>query len=782
MKKKLIFFLLTIYLSSLNAIANIASNCGNDFNQKTLNKLDELKIELIEIKVQNNRKWITNGIKILIDNSRITPAKYKKRFAADIIIKYEEGLQCKFPAKIRHHGDYKDHIALSENSLIQSLDIHLKSGNIKGVTKFKLFLQNTRGNYEDEILMTELLREFNYLSPRTSFIQAKINDIETAVIFQEKAGKELLEYNYRREGPIFEGQENYMFGLVENIVSNQKSPTQMGFLPLLEKGVNGQLAKQTNSNWNNKGEQFSLISHQAISNLNLAYLLYINGYQDKKNKSHYNTYGLNNELLAFNNPNNILKLEIYNLLMFSANGSHGLGPYNRKFYWNSIENYFEPINYDSDFNIDNEPWFSYFYLPFSNRTLEAFKDLDDLLSKVNTKKLQTKMKLNGIDFSEVRVGNKIKKIRQNLATNKSWYKKINQDLLDYNLDYKIKKEMWDDYIISLNKIDPNIFIIYSQQSEELNDEKNYPNKNAFYKCDTKNFNCTQIKFTNEEQNKLIEGKLNFQNAHYQYIGEYFKTNMTSNILKFKKLILNNSNFYFDENINFYFDEKNKILDIYQLKSGARAFFHRGTIEDILINFYGHKKEDPDHYTPNYPINENNLTGCLSFINLSVKNITIKSDRSSCEDTINFINVKGNIKTVDIINSYKDGLDIDFSKIRIDYANIKFSGNDCIDLSSGEYKLNKLVLSNCGDKGLSIGEKSKVEVKNISVKIANIGISSKDSSIATVINADISNTAVCLESKNKKQEFAGSILNLKNSNCHDAAIFIDKESFINHLPS
>ena len=64
----------------------------------------------------------------------------------------------------------------------------------------------------------------------------------------------------------------------------------MGFLPLLEKGVNGQLAKQTNSNWNNKGEQFSLISHQAISNLNLAYLLYINGYQDKKNKSHYNKY------------------------------------------------------------------------------------------------------------------------------------------------------------------------------------------------------------------------------------------------------------------------------------------------------------------------------------------------------------------------------------------------------------------------------------------------------------------------------------------------------------
>ena len=40
----------------------------------------------------------------------------------------------------------------------------------------------------------------------------------------------------------------------------------------------------------------------------------------------------------------------YNVIILSTNGGHGLIPANRKFYWNSIENYFEPITYDSNFN------------------------------------------------------------------------------------------------------------------------------------------------------------------------------------------------------------------------------------------------------------------------------------------------------------------------------------------------------------------------------------------------------------------------------------------------
>ena len=46
---------------------------------------------------------------------------------------------------------------------------------------------------------------------------------ETKMMLQEKAAKELLEYNNRREGPILEGDQRFFFKLVENIPDNQLS-------------------------------------------------------------------------------------------------------------------------------------------------------------------------------------------------------------------------------------------------------------------------------------------------------------------------------------------------------------------------------------------------------------------------------------------------------------------------------------------------------------------------------------------------------------------------------
>ena len=52
-------------------------------------------------------------------------------------------------------------------------------------------------------------------------------------------------------------------------------------------------------------------------------------------------------------------------------------------------------------------------------------------------------------------------------------------------------------------------------------------------------------------------------------------------------------------------------------------------------------------------------------------------------------LRGSFAEIDIKNSLSDGLDIDFSDVQIDKINIFSSGNDCVDFSSGNYKLNKL---------------------------------------------------------------------------------------------
>ena len=111
---------------------------------------------------------------------------------------------------------------------------------------------------------------------------------------------------------------------------------------------------------------------------------------------------------------------------------------------------------------------------------------------------------------------------------------------------------------------------------------------------------------------------------------------------------------------------------------------------------------------------------------------MKAINSSCEDTINFINVDGHISEISINNSFSDALDVDFSRLKIDKINIEYALNDCVDFSAGSYELGKLNLKNCGDKALSVGEKSFIKLNEIIVKNANIGIASKDSSIVKQI--------------------------------------------------
>ena len=747
-KKVTIFFLFFLTLATFSNAA-IDQYCNIKINQSELNNLDNLKIKNIKIKTNNYRKWTRNSLRILIGNFRWIPQKYKKRFKADVVVKFDNDLECNFKARIRHHGDQKDHISLEGNSIIQSIDVHLKTGHINGITKFKLLKSNTRGNYRDEIFLTELLREFNYLAPRTSFVDVKINEAEAKMIFQEKATKELLEYNLRREGPIYEADERFMFRLTDHLPDNQLSNEAIGMLPLLEKGVNAMLAKQTNANWILKSKQHSKISYDSLSNLNLAYLLYVNKYKDNKNNFTYYNYNLDNNLLALNNPQNILKLDVYNLIIFSANGWHGLVPNNRKFYWNSIENYFEPINYDSNSSIEDET--NIFHLPISKQIDLAFDKFEKLLTNVNIKELTQKITFRGLKISEEQVNKKVNLMKRNAYKLKSIYLKSDPEILAYNRNNEIKKEMWDKYYKSLYDVNPNVFLV--QQSLK---------NDSFKRCEIKTLNCVDFNFSEKQLISLVEGDLVENKKEYQYIGKNVNKNKLLISSDYEKVEFQNTNFYFDKNITFDYDANKKEFNIFQKKNGARAFFHKGELKDIVINFNG--SVETGSKISSFPIDQRGLTGCISFVNLAVKNITINSKSSSCEDSVNFINADGFVNEINIINSYSDGLDVDFSKLEVELINIDSSRNDCVDFSAGNYKLNKLNLKNCGDKGLSVGEKSILELNEIFIENSDIGIASKDSSSTTLNNAYMKNLKTCISAYNKKQEFSGGFINIKNIQC------------------
>ena len=128
----------------------------------------------------------------------------------------------------------------------------------------------------------------------------------------------------------------------------------------------------------------------------------------------------------------------------------------------------------------------------------------------------------------------------------------------------------------------------------------------------------------------------------------------------------------------------------------------------------------------------------------------------------------------IKNSFSDAFDADFSKLKIENLKISTARNDCTDFSAGNYELVNLELKSCGDKAVSIGEKSKVIIKNIEVDLAEIGLAVKDSSIMSLNNANLTNLKTCVAAYKKKQEFNGGFVELNNFNCGNFQKMFEKD--------
>ena len=92
---------------------------------------------------------------------------------------------CKFKAKIKITGDLWWHLDWKRGSALTSIQVKLLDGHINNITRFKLFLPSAREGGENEIFVSSLLTELNFLAPRTSIVKSKINGISGNYIFQE---------------------------------------------------------------------------------------------------------------------------------------------------------------------------------------------------------------------------------------------------------------------------------------------------------------------------------------------------------------------------------------------------------------------------------------------------------------------------------------------------------------------------------------------------------------------------------------------------------------------
>ena len=760
-----LFFFIIIILSFQKVLAE-SNNCkNNSFDTLNFKKLDKIEIVTIE-----NRKLQLNNLQILTDARKSILPKYKKKYLSNILVFYSNGDQCEFKGFVRQNGDLRDHIRLTNGKIYQSLDVSLIDGNINGIVKFKLLLNNTRGVKEDEIIITELLREIGFISPRTSLVDTVINDARSEMIFQEKSVKELLESNLRREGPILEGNEEFIFKFQSKILRDGTAQYKETY-EAMEKGTKLQLARLSNSNWSMRSLNHFEISLKSLSMLNKIYLTFLSNYKNEVNNFDFQEYSLSNEMLGLNNNEYIEKLNHFNILLHAVGADHALLPHNRKFYWNNVMNFFEPIYYDGnlDFNkaIVNQAFSENMWLPYHGNILEDHNSLIDQISNIELDNLYKKLLIKNLEIDKLILEKKIKILINNIKKSYENIKKVDKKLVEFNKDITFDESYKNFFIKNLrtSNLNSKFVKLLSKDTNKITLESCDIIINI---CDQKGYDFNNLEDISELRS-MLESHLEDDKYFYE-IDPFVEINKPD----IKILRVQNTDLIYSDEVDINYDEKKDVLTISQKKEGSRIFFKDGSLKNITINFISNYSNNK---LVDFPIDIFGNTGCITFVDIEFINVSLSSKNSNCEDAINIINSRGKIKYIDIKDSISDGLDIDFSEIKIDKAIISNSKNDCADFSMGKYDINEITTEFCGDKSISVGENSIFIANKVYSKFSEIGLATKDSSYSAVNFIDIYKTKYCIAAYNKKQEFMGGKVEINEINCsnYSEEKFLDNTS-------
>ena len=716
------------FISTITFSGLIYSECTFRESDYLSQLNDPAQIEELIIEVPKSSKFAKNFMKIISSPSQNIPPELKKNFKAKITRIYSFG-SCKNEGKVKQSGDWRDHIIFKNGQPLRSLSVKISDGNIMNSVRFKLLIPQTREDL-NEVFATVLLRELGYISPETFKVNVDMNGTKSLMIFQEDARKELLERNSRREGPIFEGDESLLWANGRQLEND-----------------NIALARMINENWFLKGEQSAKISLNSYKRIQEAYLT------QRDNKIDFNLHI----------QPNYFKKEIFNhyhFISLALNAEHGLDPHNRKYYFNSFLNDFEPIYYDGDVKLERLNFkkneileHGVFRLSFNTDYVFPYIEL------INQKEFQENVtigfsKRSGLSksMSERFVKNAFKVVIENIVFLSNLIKET-ENFIDYDTNKSPNYAKYLDRIENNNIKQENIIESNIVQGAASITYQNQNNTRISLEDIAQIISDLEL---NQQRTVLIDKNISYLNNHQNSIleigGKYVKS----------------------EGIDIKTDRDNKVIYINQKDPEAWILFIDSNFKDWKIFFKGERFIASRN---SQRFNEFGMTGCLNFYNVNFNDTSIFATDGGCEDSVNIVSSYGVLKTLEVTNGRSDAIDVDFSNLKINFIRVNTAGNDCFDVSGGKFDIERIDVQNCGDKGVSVGEKSVVRINDLIVDNSILGISSKDHSISQVANANLNNTEFCYESAEKKQEFGGAILSFNKLDCTGKKI-IGSKSMVN----
>lgn len=771
-------------------------------NFSKLEKINmEMKFEDI-LTIENTRnKAIKNGTLGTTDEL--------PRVKAKIVYKDK-----KINSEVRLKGDRAIHFIDKDKS---SYKIELKKNKyILGVNKFSIHKPGAR-NYIHEWIYHEMMGDFGIIKLKYEFFDFYINGTKQGLyVLEEGMGRELLERNKRRNGPIF--------SVLEEVNSSQDNPVYQIY----------------NKKFWNRPENI-LVAKTARQKLSD----FLSGQRSLKD-----TF-------------DIKKFAAFFAVLDATYTYHGLF-WNSKLYYNPINGLFEPVPFDGH---RQQPNYHKFNKSYYDRMIidsiekpETFKKLGFnlhitearwfWLNKFFSENGELNKSFFNLYISYLDQVSSAAYINSFLKKRKKDIDKINSHIYSdyffysnftdygFGLYYFLEDDLMHRAKIIRDKIKPekkfikvikndNQFLIKACYSFSNGNSCDYDNKyvNLLIKniiCKTKdvdtqkiklipinkqvnvfkdtvvtlsknelnNLNCSHFEFIDRNQNKTFLTNIDFFNSKYNFediklenpeiINKYFVNNKKELFLKKNEIIVD-ADFYipagyrviikpgqkiFLINNAFIISESPWIIGGNQGKveiSGREDNFGGGLLitdskEKSLINntkflyLAGAKQNISSQFI---------IFGAINFNQTQVELNKVIFDKIYSEDAINFFRSSIKLNEVNFSENSSDAMDIDFSDGQIKQVNFKNIGNDAIDFSGSNVKIKGAFFENIGDKLISVGENSKIIVSDIKANKSHIGIASKDGSIVNVRNIDLNYVNIPFAAYQKKYEYGFGKMNLEN---------------------
>ncbi|OVE76874.1 hypothetical protein BVX98_04200 [bacterium F11] len=157
-----------------------------------------------------------------------------------------------------------------------------------------------------------------------------------------------------------------------------------------------------------------------------------------------------------------------------------------------------------------------------------------------------------------------------------------------------------------------------------------------------------------------------------------------------------------------------------------------------------------------------ITGSITFYESPVTFTYCQFKKNKSEDALNIIRGDFRIEKCIFDSTQSDAFDGDFVNGTIVDTVFLNSGNDAIDISGANITINLVTIDGVGDKGLSAGERTELMADQVDILNANIAVASKDSSVLTLKNSNISDSKLAYTVYQKKSEFGPGTLSIENT--------------------